>query len=298
MSNAEDLDLVDVGAELWRQKRKILVVVVAAATSSFFYALSLPNFYTSHALLAPRVNDSGGLGAIAGQVGGIASLAGISLGNTGSPDTMVALETLRSKTFFRERVYEKILPELMAAKEWIAEEDNLVFLDGNFDPKTRTWRTKPSSYAAHKKFVGRHLRSSHDKGTGLVTLGVEHESPVVAKRWTEILVGEVNESLRAKAVGEANSSITFLQQQLAKSTLVNVNETLSILIEEQFRTIMLANATEEYVFKIIDEPIMDPVPSSPKRSQIITVATVVGFIFSTLFFLSRYLFRRFIRKEK
>ena len=46
----------------------------------FIYALSVPNQYIATALLAPAQQESGGLSGALGQLGGLASLAGVSIG--------------------------------------------------------------------------------------------------------------------------------------------------------------------------------------------------------------------------
>lgn len=293
MEKDKDFDLLEVVSELWSQKTKLAAAVAISFLASLIYAFSLPDFYSSNALLAPREAESGGLGSIAGQVGGLANLAGISLGGSGGADAMIAIETLKSKTFFRDRIYGKVLPELMAVEAWKADTNELIYVSLRYEPVKKKWNSQPSAYSAYKKFIGKHLRLSQDKGSGLVTVRVEHESPHIAKKWVQILVEEVNASLREKAIAEADNSIVYLQQQLKNNTLVNVNQTLSLLIEEQFRTIMLAQATDEYVFRVIDEPIVDRVPARPKRSQLVIVGSVVGFIFSILFILTKYLFSKF-----
>ena len=78
----DEIDLRELFATLWRGKWIIILVTTVFAVVGVFYALSQPNIYQSSVLLAPA-QDEGGAG-VSGQLGGLASLAGISLGGGGS----------------------------------------------------------------------------------------------------------------------------------------------------------------------------------------------------------------------
>ncbi|HAS23515.1 MAG TPA: LPS O-antigen length regulator, partial [Idiomarina loihiensis] len=75
-----------------------------------------PNIYKSEATLAPTEEASGGgLSQMAGQLGGLASLAGVNLGGKNADKTTIALEILKSRAFIKSFVEKyDILPELMA----------------------------------------------------------------------------------------------------------------------------------------------------------------------------------------
>ena len=59
----DEIDLRELFAALWASKATILGIVLISALVSVLVALSLPNKYTSQALLAPR-SDSGGRGCV------------------------------------------------------------------------------------------------------------------------------------------------------------------------------------------------------------------------------------------
>ena len=74
-----EIDLREVFAVLWSGKIKILVITLIFAISSVFYALSVPNQYKATALLAPAQSEPSGLSGALGQIGGLASLAGVNI---------------------------------------------------------------------------------------------------------------------------------------------------------------------------------------------------------------------------
>ena len=99
----DEIDLRELLAVLWADKITIVGIVFISGVISVLSALSLPNKYTSEALLAPRSNNAAGgaLGQMASQFGGLASLAGVNLGGMSDQgDTVIAIEMLKSREFF------------------------------------------------------------------------------------------------------------------------------------------------------------------------------------------------------
>ena len=66
------------------------------------------------------------------------------------------------------------------------------------------------------------------------------------------------------------------------------------LIESETRTVMLANAQQEYVFKTVDPAVVPQEKSEPKRSLICIVATMLGGMLGVFI----VFVRAFIRTDK
>ena len=75
----DEIDLRELFGVLWSGKFKIIAITAIFAVGSVFYALWIPNQYKATALLAPAQSDGGGLSSTLGQLGGLASLAGVSI---------------------------------------------------------------------------------------------------------------------------------------------------------------------------------------------------------------------------
>ena len=88
------------------------------AILSVIYAINQPNIYRATTLLAPASEQggAGGLAKMAGQFGGLASLAGINLGGGGTDKTGLALEVLKSRVFIEEFInkHQLIVPLMVA----------------------------------------------------------------------------------------------------------------------------------------------------------------------------------------
>jgi uncharacterized protein involved in exopolysaccharide biosynthesis len=117
---------------------------------------------------------------------------------------------------------------------------------------------------------------SSDKKTGLYTLSVEWKDPELAAEWANDAVARLNAHMRQQAIEEAKKSISFLEDELHRTSLVNAQNILYSLIEEQTKSIMMANVRDEYVFKVIDPAMAPEHRSKPKRKLIVMLGFVLG----------------------
>ena len=294
----DEIDLKELFLVLWNGKLVITLVTGFAAVCAVLYALSLPNIYESKALLAPKgESGSGGLVGLARQYGGLASLAGINIGGGGgeSSKSMMAQQKIQSLDFFTRHLYEKIVLDLIAVDHWDAGSGALVIDPDVFDIKNQKWvrdvsypqQIKPSAQEAHKAFLGA-LSLSEDKKTSFVTIAIKHQSPVVTQAWVTLIIEAVTEELRGSDVEEAQGSIAFLEQQRAQTSLVSLDEVFAQLIEEQTKTIMLANVSKDYVFNVIDSAVVPELKSEPKRALICILGTLLGGMLGILLVLVRH----------
>ena len=295
----DEIDLRELLFVLWQGKKTILSIVFLTGFISVLVALLLPNKYTSEALLAPRVDSGAGgmLGQMASQFGGLASLAGVNLGGLGDQGaSVVAIEMLKSREFFGKYLYDAVLVDLMAAEGWDRGTSKVVIDDSIFDADSATWvrdvseefQVKPSIQEAYEEFFEEFLSVAEDKNTGFVTVSVTHYYPTVARDWVRLIVNGVNDAVRARDVEEAEKSIAFLNQQRLKTNLVSMTEVFAELIEQQTKTVMLANASDEYVFQVIEPPIAPELKSEPRRALICILGTLLGGMLAVLFVLIRH----------
>ena len=96
------------------------------------------------------------------------------------------------------------------------------------------------------------------------------------------------EDLRSKDIGEAEESIKFLETQREKTRILSLDEVFAQLIEEQTKTIMLANVSKDYVFDVIDPPVASELKSKPSRRLICVVGTLLGGMFGVVLVLIGY----------
>lgn len=295
----DEIDLRELWNVIWRGKWIIIAVTALFAVGAVFYALSLPNIYQSRALLAPSEGaQGGGMAHMAGQLGGLASLAGINMGaRPGDNKVAVAKAVLTSRRFISSFIEKyDLLPELMAVKRWDQQNNRVIFDPELYDKTRGVWVrevdpprvSRPSAWEAYEAFRDL-LNVSQDKETGFVTVSVEHQSPHIAQQWATLLVQEVNQAMKEKDVVEAQRSIDFLQGQLSSVALADMRTVFYQLIEEQTKTVMLAEVREEYVFSTIDPPVVPEDKARPQRALISALGLLFGGVFSVTAVLIRYL---------
>jgi len=281
----DEIDLRELFRVLWAGKWLIGGITLATAVIAVIIALMLPNIYRAEALLAPNVQEgASGLSALASQYGGLASLAGINIGDGAAGKTTLGLEILKSRKFisgFIER--HDIMVPLMAAKGWDAESGELVIDPHSYDLASGKWvrrvsppkKVIPSFQEAYDVFMDI-LSVDQDKKTGFVTIAVEHYSPSVAKQWADWLIEDLNSVILRQDVAEAEQAIDYLQKQIDSTPLAGLRDVFFRLIEEQTKTIMLAKVSDEYVFKTIDPAILPEEESRPKRLLVVLLAAIIG----------------------
>jgi len=279
----DEIDLRELFVTLWSGKWIIILFTIVFAAGGVFYALSKPDIYQSSVLLAPT-QGGGGAGGLSGQLGGLASLASISLGGGGSNQTAMAKAVLQSRAFLADFIHRHNLSiPLMATEAWDMKSEKWIINREVYNPETGEWLTneqgeslKPTDWDMVKKFKGGYLSLTNDGETGMVTLNIKSQSPPVAKKWAEKLVHDINEHMREQDVKEAEARIYFLEGKLQETNIAGMQQVFYQLIESETRTVMLANAQQEYVFKTIDPAVAPQEKSEPKRALIAIVATMLG----------------------
>tara|TARA_B110000438_G_C15817514_1_gene652652 strand:- start:448 stop:1545 length:1098 start_codon:yes stop_codon:yes gene_type:complete len=292
------IDLAELWHAIWSGKLLIIAISVIFFISSVFYAINQPNIYQATTLLSPASEQGGasGLSKMAGQFGGLASLAGINLSGGGTDKTGLALEILKSRLFLEDFIVNhQLLVPLMAANNWDANSNTLT-IDGEiYNKKTSTWlrdvkppkKPEPSPWEAFKAFK-QVLSVSKDSENGMITLAIEHYSPEIATQWLLWLVEDINATMREQDKVEAQNSIDYLTKKLQETQLSDMQTVFYQLIEEQTKTIMLAEVSKEYVLKTIDPANAPEEKAKPKRALIVVLGTMLGGILSVLIVLIRY----------
>ncbi|MFS6538280.1 Wzz/FepE/Etk N-terminal domain-containing protein [Idiomarina loihiensis] len=297
----DEIDLRELFGIIWQGKWWIIAITFVFAVGSVIYSLSLPNIYKSEATLAPTEEASGGgLSQMAGQLGGLASLAGVNLGGKNADKTTIALEILKSRAFIKSFVEKyDILPELMAVEEW-NRGSGVVFDNELYNPDTKEWvreveppkQPEPSSWEYVKVFRESVLEVSKDDTTGLVTIAVNHQSPEVAEQWVVWLIEEINNHMRERDIQEAQRSLEYLDKELQSTSLSDMQQVFYQLIEKQTQTIMLANVRPEYIFQTLDPAVVPEQKAKPSRALICIIGTFLGGFLSVGFVLVRNIFRK------
>ncbi|MBN8140598.1 Wzz/FepE/Etk N-terminal domain-containing protein [Vibrio vulnificus] len=295
----DEIDLRELFKALWKGKWIIVATTFAFAIGSVLYALSLPNIYKSDALLAPaESSNGGGLSRMAGQLGGLAALAGVNLGASESSQTDLAVQVMKSRQFVEAFINKHdLLVPLMAATDWDLTNNKLILDEELYNPNTGEWLREPNglrgptptAQEAFEVFNKEVLTISQDKESGLYTVSVKNYSPYIAQQWVIWLVEDINKVMRERTIAETSQNLAYLNTQLNKTAVADMQSTFYKLIEEQTKSLMLAEVQEEFIFKIVDPAIVSEIKYSPNRLLIIFTSCLLGLVFGLIIVMLNFL---------
>ena len=224
-----------------------------------------------------------------GQYSGMASLAGISLPSESGSKAQEAIARIKSFEFFSNYFLPHIkLENLMAVKKWNQASNTLIYDASAFNSESGQWVRKVSlqhqPFPPHKKLINntRNHERHEDKKTSFVTLSVEHESPVIAQQWVEIIMDQIDQVMRDQDRQTAMQSIEYLNSLAPTVNYEEIKQALSSLQQEQMKRLMMVEANDNYIFKVLDSPIVPEMKVKPKRSLIVILGTMLGMMLSVL----------------
>ena len=292
----DELDLKELFLVLIRGKWIISSTTAFLLIIGIFYSLSLPDIYESKALLAPVDKSDLATGSLEG-ISGLAGLAGIKLpaSDSGS-NSKKAIEMMVSLNFFKNQIMPKIfLPNLIAVKSWDNETNTIYYDESIFDINSNIWfknsnnpkRSIPSAQQSYNIFKNSHLKIIPDDESGYTFLTIKHQSPFVAKKWTDTVFEEINSFYRQKDKAKSQNSVIYLNEQMAKTRFSEIKQVTAELLGQEIQKLTLIEANSDYVFEYVYPPDVMEQKSEPNRLIIILLFSFFGFVLGVIFILIR-----------
>jgi len=277
MQEEDEIDLLEYWRVIWKKKWLVVGVSFLAAVIAAGYSLILPNIYSASVVIAP-VGAKNNKGSSLGGLGGLASMAGISLGGGGG-DVKVNLAVLNSREFLWAFVKENKLKAVLFADAW--------------DAQSKTWREEePSQWAVYRK-ISHMVSVSEEKKSGLITVAVAWTDPGQAALWANDLVARLNAHLRREALARSKNTLGYLNEELGKVKVADMRQALFDLIAQEQKKAMLASTQKEYAFRVLDKAVTPDRKAKPKRSLIVILSVfLAGFLAVIYVFISEGIRRR------
>jgi uncharacterized protein involved in exopolysaccharide biosynthesis len=274
-SDGREVGFHELFTDALRARWLILGVTSLCTIASIITGFVMPKQYRAEILITPTdspTGASGGLGAMASQVGALASLAGVSISGKGSKEEAVAV--LQSRLITESYVQENNLLPVLYADRW--------------DQSSKHWKTTaagriPSLWMANQYFTKKIRDVKEDRQTGLVTMRITWRDPAAAATWANDLVRDTNRYLRNKAIQESEKNIAYLNDQASKTNVIEARSAIYSILKEELNKEMIARGREEYALKVLDPAQPPETPSSPSSLLLGTVGFGVGIILSALF---------------
>jgi uncharacterized protein involved in exopolysaccharide biosynthesis len=251
VSNEDEIDFVTLWWMIWDHKTLVGATALVCTAVALVLALTATPLFRSVVVMT-EVRESGLStdAAMAGELGGLATLAGIDL-NGQHPERQAVL---RSRHLVEEFVQRPDVMQLLRA--------------GAKEPMTL--------WGIVERFRRSVLDIQEDKLKGIVSITIDWGDPAVAARWADEFVALANEQLRDKAVADATRNVAYLKDQVEHTTSVEIQKVMYGLIEQQTKALMLAKGRPEYAFTVVDPAVKAEIRISPKRKLIVLSGLTVG----------------------
>jgi uncharacterized protein involved in exopolysaccharide biosynthesis len=260
MQEEDEIDLLEYWRIIWKKRWLIIGVVCVAAVLAAGYSLTLPNIYRAEVVITPVGEKSGGQMSLGG-LGGLASMAGISLGGGGG-DVEVNLAVLKSREFLWAFVKENKLKP--------------VLFEGAWDASSKSWRgSEPNQWAVYRR-INSMVSISSDMKTGLISVSVECTDAALAAKLANDLVARLNAHLRQEALERSQKTLGYLNDELGRVRVAEMRQALFGLISQEQKRSMLASTQKEYAFRILDTAVAPDMKSKPKRSRIVSLVVLLS----------------------
>ena len=297
-SSLENDTLFDLGEftnYLIAQWKWFMVVGCCFAIAFAVISIKMPNKYTSEILLADADSSKNNFDGLGGQLGGLASFAGLDMGADQS-QKLITLQILQSRKFLIGFVKNNQLEELLfAVDHWDKESDSFVYNENVFNSNEKTWLMRPgekvSFYPSNleiHQLVTSMLEVDVDKTNKVTRIFLAYYNPTKAQKWLSMLVSTLNDTVRINEIKEREEQISFLQQELKFEENAEIRNVFYSIIEEQIKSSTLAKARKEYVFRVIDPAAFPEQKSYPKRVLNTILGGLVGGVICFIFFSLRF----------
>jgi uncharacterized protein involved in exopolysaccharide biosynthesis len=261
---------------LWQWRWRVAAFVIGCTVAVGGVSFLVTKQYDAEVIISPVATTpsergmSGTSGAL-GSLGGLAALAGMSLGTDSKKAESIA--TLQSQALTAQYIRDNNLLPILYEDKW--------------DAAHGKWNvTSPKKIPTLWKAVQffKDVRTiSTDAKTGLVSMTIRWNDPVLAAKWANDLVKLTNDYERGKAIAESDRNIAYLTQQAASTDVVGIKQAIYNLLQSEISKSMIAKGTNEYAFKIIDPATVSEKAAFPKKPMWVLAAFFASFFLAVFY---------------
>ena len=247
----DTIELFDLVKVLFKHKKLVVRVVVGVVIATAIISLFMPKVYESKAIIAPvmAVEEQSSMMAMAAQFG----IATPQSSNASEILNLLKSDILMQKVMQRGRLY------------------GVLFDKDELKEKTENEKT----WMGIRALKGI-LKVSENKKDNSITVSAHYMDPVMAQKIASTTLTELTEHMAAEAKRVAEANRVYLESQINTAGDPFIRTNVYGLIARQIQTAMLAEAKENYAFKVIDPPRVPDRKIKPKRMQMVVIAFVVS----------------------
>lgn len=245
---------------LWKYRLLVIVCTLLSTVAGVYLALTSEEIYRAEIVVTDAREVGGNASdSLSSTLGGLAGLAGVAMG----PDAAASREA------------HAVLKSRRLVEEFIRRHKIAALIEQRGEGAKNLW-------FAVKRFRKDIVSIREDNRQGVTTVAIEWKDPQVAAQWANDFVGLANEASRTRALDSASRNIAYLEQQIAKTNVVELQRVMYNLVQSETKTLMLANARHEYAFTVVDPAVTPETRVRPQRTLLVLAAAILGAVVGAL----------------
>lgn len=264
----DEINLMDYVKVILNHKKMIIWIVGLTVISTVIISLLMAPIYEAKAVIAPatKQNEPSGMSSIAMQFG-------LPMPTTTS---MSELVNLLKSNVLRERLIKQynLIP---------------VFFSRGLPKKSENEQIWEGL-----RFLQKTLKVMPNQKENIIQVSMEFKNPRVAADTLSNTLTELTNYMSAEARRVADTNRKYLESQIDKTADPYIKAKIYSLIAQQIETSMMAEAKENFAFKIIDPPKAPDKKIKPKRMLMV----VLSFILSLFVGIFAAFAVEYVRKQK
>ena len=295
----DEIDLRELWQTILKGKKIIALVTAIVVTFTFVYALKLPNSYKSEAKLIPTA-ESGGPSL--GGLGGLAAMAGVSLGGGGSMTPDVAFTTLLNDyEFMKEFVINNKIVEYYKNENLDKKYVFALGYRGVYDFFKSSPDKDPEEDIENDIFetvkkIKANFSINSDKKTALITVSYSDNDRENTPKMINMFLKDASDYLVKNNLRIIDNKLNYFSREMQRADGFELRQSLSGMISQILQEKVIMKSKVYYQCDVLTAPAVSYIKdkTKPKRGLIL----VVSFITSVILGIFLVFFLEFIRKEE
>jgi LPS O-antigen subunit length determinant protein (WzzB/FepE family) len=268
----------------------VIICVAIGLAIAINYLQSATYIYSAQMQITPPQNsDSSSSNRLGGALGGLASLAGVSLptGQSGS-QFQLFVESLTSRDLTDALAQNDTIMKTIFADQW--DEATQTWHEPAHDD-WYLWKQKARPYLGlrplppwHKPdggslqvVLGKNLQVQQDAlKPYMVKVVFYNPSPKFGVDFLNAMSAKADDLLREKALLRSKEYIAYLSNQLKTVTIAEHREAISQALSEQEKFAMVASSGAPFAADIFERPWASTLPTEPNATRVLSLAIFLG----------------------
>lgn len=283
---AMELDVIAYINALIDARWMLLLGAVLSAVLTGLWAYSKPyNFESGVKVSIVDIEDPGGVAPDDRRASEVLTLVehGFVMGTTHDNYDDVMLARLGSRAFTMRFLEEHNVYRYFYPEQWLPQEQRFA---SSF---------KPDRGKVFTRFRDEVRALIRDEETDIITVSMKWPDPVVARDWANQYVRSFNEFIRERTMNDVRRKQKYLEQELRRSDVLEIQQSIYRLIEAQTAIAMLASAREDYALEIIDPAALPYRSFNMSRKKKVLLGTAAGTLLATFAVLAWVLLARMLQ---